>query len=73
LIEVAEFKLSRIEFFTYYLASLDSLCHKFALFAWSLTSLESIEVVEIFLRKMTAASDLTSRLKFELGFKTATI
>ena len=57
---VAEFKLSKTWLLTKARASLDSLYQRLALFAASLTSLESIDVVEMFLLKMTAARDLTS-------------
>ena len=70
---VAEFRLYKTWLLTKARASFDSLYHRLALLAASLTSLESIDVVEIFLRKITAARDLTSKEKLALGFRTATM
>ncbi len=70
---MAEFRLYNTLLLTKARASLDSLCHRLALLAASLTSLESIEVVEIFLRKITEARDLTSKEKLAFGLRTATI
>jgi hypothetical protein len=73
LIVLAEFKLSRIWALTKARAELLILYQRFALLALSWRSPESAELIETFLRNITAASDLTSSGKFALGFRTATI